>query len=316
MKRSMLLCFATALAVAPPVLADEGGVSFWLPGQFGSFAAAPGTPGLSVPFIYYHTTTDAEGGRTFPIGGRIVAGLEARGDLVFFATTWVFADPVAGGQASVGVATAFGTLLVEAEATLQGPRGNSFTVGRRDRREGNADLYPTASIKWNRGVHNFMAYTMAGIPVGAYDADRLANLGTNHYSLDGGGGYTYLDPKKGHEFSAVIGLTHNWENPDTDYKNGTDAHLDWAASQFFSEQLHVGLVGYVYQQVEGDSGAGATLGPFKSQVMGVGPQLGYFIPMGNQQKAYVNLKGIYEFDSENRADGWNAWVTVALPLGP
>ena len=38
--------------------------------------------------------------------------------------------------------------------------------------------------------------------------------------------------------------------------------------------------------------------------------------MGNQQKAYVNLKGIYEFDSENRADGWNAWVTVALPLGP
>ncbi len=81
-----------------------------------------------------------------------------------------------------------------------------------------------------------MAYTMAGVPVGSYELGRLSNLGTNHWSLDAGGGYTYLDAKKGHEFSAVLGFTYNWENNDTDYKSGTSAHLDWAASQILSEQ--------------------------------------------------------------------------------
>ena len=35
---------ATGLA-AQPALADSGGVSFWLPGIFGSLAAVPVTPG-------------------------------------------------------------------------------------------------------------------------------------------------------------------------------------------------------------------------------------------------------------------------------
>ena len=39
------------LAPAKHIFADEGGVSFWLPGLFGSFAAAPGTPGWAVTFI-------------------------------------------------------------------------------------------------------------------------------------------------------------------------------------------------------------------------------------------------------------------------
>ena len=49
-----------ALVGAPTVaLADEGGVSFWIPGFFGSLAAAPLQPGFSVANIYYHTTVNA-----------------------------------------------------------------------------------------------------------------------------------------------------------------------------------------------------------------------------------------------------------------
>jgi hypothetical protein len=36
-------------------LADEGGVSFWLPGTFGSLAAAPSTPGWSWATPYLHS---------------------------------------------------------------------------------------------------------------------------------------------------------------------------------------------------------------------------------------------------------------------
>src|SRR6202790_2053564 len=42
-------------------LADESGVSFWVPGFFGSLAAAPQQPGWSLANIYYHTSVSAGG---------------------------------------------------------------------------------------------------------------------------------------------------------------------------------------------------------------------------------------------------------------
>jgi hypothetical protein len=36
---------------------------------------------------------------------------------------------------------------------------------------------------------------------------NLANIGIGHGAIDGGVGYTYVDEKTGHEFSAVTGLT-------------------------------------------------------------------------------------------------------------
>jgi len=305
------VCAGVLLTAASTMcVADEGGVSFWLPGQYSSFAAVPGDPGWSLPLVYYHSSSDAGADRAFRRGGAITAGLDVTADLLFAIPTYVFSTPVAGGQASVGMAAAMGRVKVETSATLTGPGGGVLTGGQSDTLESVGDLYPSASLKWNRGNHNYMAYTMAGVPVGSYSAGRLANLGTNHWSLDAGAGYTYLDPKKGHELSAVLGFTYNWENPDTDYQNGTSAHLDWAASQFFSEQFHAGLVGYFYQQVSGDSGSGAVLGDFKSRVYAIGPQVGYFLA----NKWYLNLKGYYEFDAANRPEGWNAWLVLAIPL--
>lgn len=303
--------FALLASTAPR--ADEGGVSFWLPGQFGSLAAVPGTPGWSLGSVYYHLSADAGGSREFVVGGRVVAGLDARGDLVFVVPTFTFAQPVAGGQASLALAGAFGRMRAGIDATLTGPRGNAITLSEDDAKTGGSDLYPLGTLKWNRGVHNFMVYAMAGIPVGAYQKGRLANIGLNHWSIDGGGGYAHFDPKTGREFSVVGGLTYNFENDDTDYRNGVDGHIDWGASQFISEATHVGLVGYFYHQLSGDSGSGAVLGDNKSRTNGIGPQLGHFFPFAGG-KAYVNLKGYYEFDAKNRAEGWNVWLSVLVPL--
>src|SRR4030095_16763385 len=41
--------------------ADEGGVSFWFPGSYGSLAATPQTPGWSFLALYYHATVTAGG---------------------------------------------------------------------------------------------------------------------------------------------------------------------------------------------------------------------------------------------------------------
>jgi hypothetical protein len=209
---------------------------------------------------------------------------------------------------------ALGDLDGTANVSLIGPQGNAFTQKRTDTVTGGSDLYGLGTRKWHEGNNSYLAYKMFGAPVGAYELGRLANLSTNHWAVDAGGGYTYMDEKKGHEFSIVGGVTYNFENDATHYQNGIDSHIDWAASEFLNEQVHVGLVGYFLYQLTGDSGSGATLGDFKSRVSAIGPQIGYFFPVGKQE-GYVNLKGYWEFDAENRADGWNIWVSLAWPFG-
>jgi hypothetical protein len=103
-------------------------------------------------------------------------------------------------------------------------------------------LYPAASLKWNRDVHNFMVYATTGIPVGVYDPTRLASMGLGHWAADAGAGYTYLNEQIGFEWSAVAGLTYNFINPYTQYQSGIDAHLDWAISPHLSDKFHLGAV--------------------------------------------------------------------------
>jgi hypothetical protein len=314
--RSYLVVLGMSVALmlaANRVRADEGGVSFWAPGQFSSFSAVPGEPGWSVPVVWLHVSADAGGDKNFIVGGNLTAGIDAKADLLFFFPTYTFKEPVLGGQAGFGVGWAAGHMRGTADVAITGPQGRTFSGSRTDTVTGGSDLYGLGTLKWHDGNNNYLAYSMFGVPTGAYQVGRLANLGINHYSIDGGGGYTYLDAQKGHEFSIVGGLTYNFENNDTHYKNGIDSHIDWAASQFLNEQLHVGVVGYFYYQLTGDSGSGATLGDFKSKVAAVGPQAGYFFPIG-KSKGYVNLKGYWEFGAQNRAEGWNLWLSLALPL--
>jgi hypothetical protein len=311
--------------------ADEGGVSFWLPGLYGSLAAVPGQPGFSFATFNYYTSVsagaDVSRAREIQIGRfnptvsvNLNANLDAKVDLQWLQPGYTFATPVLGGQAYVGLGGFFGHNRTSLAGTLTASlppfnfvRSDSIS----DSVTGFGDLYPTANLKWNRGVHNFMVYAAGDIPVGAYDSTRLANLGIGHAAVDGGFGYTYFDPKTGHEFSAVTGLTYNFTNPSTNYQNGVDWHLDWAASQFLSKQFSVGVVGYVYKEIGCDSGSGDRVGCFQSQVVGIGPQLTYLFPISKEWQGYVNVKGYKEFAAQNRPDGWNAWLTFAIsPAAP
>ena len=323
------LTFALLLGIhaAIPTIAaaDEGGISFWLPGTFGSLAATPVQPGWSFAGIYYHTSVSADGataaarevtiGRFSPnVNVNLNVNLHADADLALLQASYAFATPVLGGQLALNMTGIAGRNNVSLDGTLTamvGPAVFTRTGSIDSSVTGFGDLYPQASLRWNMGVHNFMTYVMGDIPVGAYDPSRLANLGIGHAAIDSGVGYTYFNPQTGREFSAVTGLTYNFKNTETDYQNGIDWHLDWGASQFVSKQVHIGAVGYFYQQLTADSGAPPILGDFKSRVVGIGPQIGFIFPVGNMQ-GYLNFKGYKEFDAANRPEGWNAWVTFAI----
>ena len=245
------------LNIAPVSVAtaDEAGVSFWLPGQYGSFAAAPGKPGLSFEATYYHATASAGAGASFERGGSVEVGVKSPSDFVMLTPTYSLESFLLGGQPALGMTALVGRNVTSVSAALTGPAGGTLSGSRSDQVFGFGDLYPTASLKWNRGVHNFMIYTTAGMPVGAYNPTQLAALGQGHWAVDTGGGYTYLNEKAGIEFSAVFGLTYNFIDPYTQYRNGNDAHLDWALSPYVSETMHIGAVGYFYNQLSGEGAA-------------------------------------------------------------
>ncbi len=311
-------------------LADEGGVSFWIPGFFGSLAAAPQQPGWSLATIYYHTSVSAGAdvalAREFQIGRipanlsvNLNANLNAKADLGFVIPSYVFATPVLGGQAAVALIAGYGRSDASLAGTLSGtlttpfggiPFSRSDSIS--DQVWGFTDVIPQFSLRWNNGVHNYMTYITGDVPVGAYDSTRLANLGIGHGAIDGGAGYTYFNPQTGHEFSAVLGLTYNLINQSTQYQNGVDLHLDWGASQFLTKQFLAGLVGYAYKEIGCDSGSGDRVGCFQSQVFGVGPQVGYIFPLGSGLQGYVNLKGYKEFGANDRPSGWNVWLTFVV----
>jgi hypothetical protein len=322
--------FAFAV-ISDHAAADEGGVSFWVPGFFGSLAAVPSqATGWSVTSIYYHTSVsagaDVARAREITLG-RIPANLNvnvsakvnANVNLGLVAGTYTFAAPFLGGQASTSLLATYGSnstsLAGSLVGTVTGPGGGVFPFSRFDSFNSSiiafGDLLPMFQVKWNSGVHNYTSYITGNIPVGAYQSDRLANLGLGHWALDAGGGYTYFDPGTGREFSGMLGLTYNFTNPDTQYQSGVDMHFDWGASQFLTKQWQVGLVGYAYQQFGCDSGAGNRVGCFRSRVLGVGPQVGYIFPVGDMQ-GYLNLKAYGEFANENRPAGFNVWLTFNL----
>jgi hypothetical protein len=315
---------------ARPCAADQGGISFWLPGTFGSLAAAPLEPGWSLGLLYLHSAVSGGGNvaasrainlpnRTVNLSVNLDAKLKGVADIGAISPTYVFATPVLGGQFALTGLAIVGHQHASIDANITGALGPiGFATQRSfsDSLTGVGDLFLQPTLRWNQGVHNYMVYGLMNFPVGTYDPSRIVNLGLGHWAVDGGGGYTYLDPKTGWEFSAVVGFTYNFTNTHLDYQNGVAAHLDWGVSKFLSKQLLVGLVGYAYQQITGDSGAGATLGDFKSRVFAVGPQIGYLFPVGNMQ-GYLNLKGYGEFGAENRPEGWNVWLTFAIsPAAP
>jgi hypothetical protein len=243
------------------------------------------------------------------------ANLDAKVDLGLAAPTYVFAERFLGGQAAVSMLIPYGRNRTSVDATLTGalgPLGFTVSGSREDAITGFGDLAPMFNVRWNAGVHNFMTYITGNLTTGRYDPTRLANLGIGHNAIDAGGAYTYFNPQTGHEFSATLGFTYNFENVHTDYQNGIDMHLDLGASQFLTKQLQVGLVGYWYNQLSCDSGAGDRVGCFESRVAGIGPQIGYIIPISNEYQGYINLKGYKEFAAEHRADGWNVWLTFAI----
>jgi hypothetical protein len=236
---------------------------------------------------------------------------------------WVAPGKVLGGNVGFGAIVPFGSkdvdFNIDALATLAlGPPINR-TLQRSQHFDGAdsstdfGDPVLNALIGWHQGNWHWNVGMLVNVPIGPWDNTSSSNLSFNHWGLDTTAAVTWLDPKTGIELSAAPGFTFNWENPATDYTTGTEFHVEFAALEHFSKKFALGVAGFHYQQITGDSGAGARLGDFKGRVTSIGPVMTYNFNLG---KIPVSTQWMWthDFDVENRLEGNLGLLTVSLPL--
>jgi hypothetical protein len=260
-------------------------------------------------YNYFYTgSTDIN----FNIGGvNIDGGVDADAYIKLLTGLWSAPEKVLGGTPALSVSVPIGWKSVSAEAALVGGPGPGIGIDDDDAHVGDPVL--GASLGWNEGSWHWSIGTLVNVPIGYWERGDVTNIGFNRWAADFTGAVTYLDMKTGIELSAAAGFTFNGENDETDYKTGTEFHLEGAAMQHFSKTLSLGIQGYLYDQVTGDSGAGARLGGFEGRVIALGPAMDFTFMLGKTPVS-GNVKYFHEFDVENRLEGDAGYLNFTIPL--
>lgn len=287
--------------------AEEGGSGHYLPGSMASFIdSVPPAPA----FLMRLNVMDYDGSSSpnigLPFGGALATGIDAK--ISGYGLTMVWRPDIDLGE---GWSYAMSTTIplinakVSASAALPVKPGRSISLSDEETGLGDIIIQP---IMLSRTVSpDFKVNSRLTIytPTGEYTAGKLANTGKNFWTASPSIELMYFGQKNGIEASLFTGVDFNTENNDTDYKSGTQFHMDGTLAQHLP--LWGGLAGagvnaYYYKQLTGDSGSGATLGDFKAMTTGLGPVLSYSTKIGTHSVT-GELKWLHEFDTKNRLEG-------------
>jgi len=290
-----------------PAQAEEGGSGHYFPGSNASFIdALPGRTGLMLAnvFVFYKVSSSLQ----LPIAGQVSANLDAT----------VFADSViAFYQTAIGLlggSYAFGgvvpVLWMDFSGTLV-TGGGTRSAGDSNNGIGDVLFYPFM-LGWTTMRGDLKTDFRLGIyaPTGRFEAGSLASVGKNYWTFEPTFTASYLSSEIGLEVSAYAGVDFNTRNNTTDYKTGTQFHLDSTVAEHLP--LLGGFVGlganvFYYQQISWDSGSGATLGDFKGRTVGIGPVASYAMKLDGVDGT-VEIKWLPELETKNRLQGNSFWI--------
>jgi hypothetical protein len=149
-------------------------------------------------------------------------------------------------------------------------------------------------------------------PTGSYKVGALANTGKNFWTVEPTVAAIYLGQENGIEASFFAGIDFNQENDDTQYKSGTQAHIESTFAQHFplwGGLAGAGVTGFYYKQITGDSGVGATYGDFKASSLGAGPTLS-FVKKAGKTDIMAELKWLHEFSTTKRVQGDTIFLKI------
>ncbi len=257
----------TAL-LAPAAFAAEGGTGFCLLGTRAIKACVAPPPGTYVQtgLYAYSGMADAH----IPDSGALQLGLKGRVALGLFTGLWAPAsEPILGGRPYLLLTVPVGWKESKVSATLTRPNGDRLNGQRTEDSFLLGDPVLGAGLGWGTGPWFSSLNLLVNVPVGDYSVTRSTNVSFNRWGADLTAATTWMRPE-GWQADFAVNLTVNGKNLATDYKTGNELHFEAAAAKKLGGWT-LGLAGYYYQQVTGDSGEGAILGDFESRVAALGP---------------------------------------------
>jgi hypothetical protein len=295
--------------ITSTVIAEEGGAGHYMPGSAGTLIDTPPTKaGWVIEPIYLHYSGQTSLSAAFPRAGLVTAGLEATSDAYMLGSLYTFEPLVFGAHYSVGAFLP--VVSMEVTGSLDTALGR---VSRTDSVTGLGDIsFIPAMLAWKSGSWQFDSMLTVYAPTGDYQVGRLANTGMNYWTFDPTIGVNYNNQKTGFNFALHTGITLNTENSDTDYQSGSVLYTEASITQLLplgKGFLGIGANAFLYEQVTGDSGSGATLGGFESSSVGVGPAFSYILPIG-KNTLVAEVKWIPERNTEKRLEGDAIWVKL------
>ena len=203
---------------------------------------------------------------------------------------------------------------INIEARAIGPLGNTVT----DTTEGwgLGDTTLQVQLGWDQGDFSHTFHVLGVIPTGRYQPGFYPLTGFNRPSLDVGWAFTWFEKNTKLQFNGAVGFMTSLENEATQYQTGDEFHAEWAVGYKFDNGLILGVAGYDYRQITGDSGTGARLGSFMGAQDAVGPSLSYSTLIG-KLPVVISVRDYEQYDWKNFFHGnvSIASFTAVFPAG-
>ncbi|MBS0445723.1 MAG: transporter [Proteobacteria bacterium] len=286
---------AFALTQTLPAQATEGGGSVYPVGVTGFSCCAlppPGTYMMLDAQSYSAGEVKDEHGNNVPI-----QGFKVRATALATRFIWVTPQQLWGGSLALHAIVPLVNLSVAAGGAAQTKTG----IG---------DITFGPAIGWHLSPQ---LHTVAAIdffaPTGAYRRGDLANIGRNHWAMHLVGGISYVQPT-GLNADAKMVYAINARNKATDYRDGDEFIVDYAAGWALGNGWTLGAGGYVYRQLSDDTQADVTVADNRGRAFAIGPSIRY----DSGQGWFLTLKAYHESGVRNRADGSSVWLRGVFPL--
>jgi hypothetical protein len=295
--RSIACCVACACACAAH--ATEGGATAFPNGGEDFLVAAMPPPG----FYSQVYATRYSAGRLAGNSGDLP--LE-RFDLTVKALTprfdWVRPAAAFG-------ADRWGTLVVLPYLDIDLALSPAPGVAVRGSRKGFGDLTVGNGLHWGLGAFEMVNALDVVIPTGGYERARLVNTGRNQWVLRLNHMGTWFAAPQW-DLSYRLHWDRNFENPDTEYRSGQTAYLNYAIGWKPTGATTLGIAGYFLKQITDDRGPGAPVDGNRVAVRGFGPVVKHFFPGGIS----LTAKYFRESAARNGPRGESFWLYAGFPL--
>jgi hypothetical protein len=311
MRAARFLLSATAagcllLETGQEAKATEYGFSTYALGQTAFGAGVTPPPGTYVTTVVFHYAADIGGSVTFGNGVTLGAGAHVNLWSSAINGLYVFDHKVLGGNLGISATVPFGNVSIDGMVSAGGPGIQRSTEG-----GGLGDVVTKVQLGWQHGEFAHTAYVQAVAPTGRYETGFNPIIGLNRPGIDTGWAFTWANKATQLQLNGVLGVTFNFENTATNYQSGDEFHFEWAIGRELGPGFVVGLVGYDYRQLTGDSGSRAVLGSFKGSVDAIGLGASGTTLLG-AMPVIMNLRVYKEFDAEHRWEGYSSTLSTTI----